>query len=255
MKQFYILLIATATCSCTHVYYAPNTAHPPLLSEKGETRVNALYSSGGDSEFGGAELQVAHAFNKNFGAMVNYFTASESEETYSYSSTTNSNIIEKGSGSYIEFAGGYFKSLDPRKRWIGEVYTGTGFGTVKNDYGYGDNSKVGIVKFFVQPAVGYKSPYFEFAFVPKFSLVHWKVKEENIKMQQNSYNKDDLSEIIRKPNFFAFEPAIILRGGSKNFKLQLGLSFSKVNAYSYFDLQESVNGSIGISVSFKSTKK
>jgi hypothetical protein len=60
MKLF-IVMIATFFClsSCHHVYYAPNTPNAPLLSKKGESRINAFYAAGADSKFGGVELQFA----------------------------------------------------------------------------------------------------------------------------------------------------------------------------------------------------
>ncbi|HEY0356365.1 MAG TPA: hypothetical protein VGC29_09185, partial [Flavisolibacter sp.] len=142
-----LLIISVGLTSCYHVYYAPNTANAPLLSKTGETRINGLYSQGADTEYDGAELQLAHAINKNVGLMVNGFTASKSEEG-------DISVIEKGSGSYIEFAGGLYKAFDPKAKWIGEIYGGAGFGSVKNDYGLNDHSRVGITKIFVQPAIG-----------------------------------------------------------------------------------------------------
>lgn len=256
MKQLSFLVILTITLtSCYHVYYAPNTANAPLLSEKGETRINALYANGADTEFDGGELQLAHAVSKNFGVMTNIFFAGKSETVTNYS--TNGSHIEKGNGSYAEFAGGYFKSFDKSKRWIGELYGGFGFGGVNNDYGFNDHSKVAISKMFIQPAFGYKSPYFEFAFVPKLSFINWKVKQKIISPQNNSAN-DELRVIEGKKNFVAFEPALLLRGGGKNFKLQLGLSFSNFKStdvlYSV-ELVETLNGSIGISINLKSVKK
>ena len=80
MKRFLLLLsIAAITASCHHVYYAPNTPNRPMLTEKGETRINANYVSGADSEFEGGEVQIAHAVKENLGLMANFFTASKSE--------------------------------------------------------------------------------------------------------------------------------------------------------------------------------
>ncbi len=253
-----IALLVTSFCltSCYHVYYAPNTANAPLLSQKGETKINALYANGGDSEFQGGEFQFAHAVNKNFGVMTNVFFAGKSETVSDY--LTNATHIEKGNGSYIEFAGGYFKNFDERKRWIGELYGGIGFGSVKNDYGFGDHSKVGLSKGFIQPAVGYKAPNFEIAFVPKVSFINWKVRENNINSQENISVKDEMKAIDGKKNFVAFEPALLLRGGGKGFKLQLGLSFSNykpTDAFYSEGLIETLNGSIGISIDLKPVKK
>ena len=257
MNKFYILILVGATmCSCQHIYYAPNSANAPQLSEKGETRVNALYCSGGDSEFGGGELQVAYAITKNVGVMLNGFAAGESEEITSYN--TNGSHMESGKGSYIEGAAGYFMALDAKRKWIADIYGGMGLGSVKNDYGFGDNSKVGNTKFFVQPSIGYKSTHFEFAFVPKLSLVNWRVKESKISHSENDGVKNEIKAIESDPSFVAFEPALLLRAGGQNFKVQAGVSFSNYSTTSFLlqtGLTESMNGHLGISINIKPKNK
>ena len=257
--KFFILLATGLFCSsCYHVYYAPNTANAPLLAEKGETRINAVYTNGGYSDFDGGELQLAHAVGKNVGIMINGFTAGKSEEVTDYSfSGNNSTQTEKGSGSYIELAGGLFKNFDNKKKWIGEIYGGIGYGSVKNDYGSGDHSKVRDTKVFLQPAIGYKSRNFEVTLAPKVSLVNWKVKENRI----SSFNedvKDALNYISQNPRFFTFEPALLLRGGGQNVEVQLGLSLSKydVNGLMLVNgLTETLNASLGVSINLKPSSK
>ncbi len=260
MKMF-ILLAATALfcSSCYHVYYAPNTANAPLLAEKGETRINAVYTAGGFSDYAGGELQVAHAVGKNVGIMINGFTAGKSDEVSDYFSGGNNNThTEKGSGSYIEFAGGLFKNFDDKKKWIGEVYGGVGFGSVKNDYGSGDHSRVSDTKFFLQPAIGYKIRNCEMAFVPKLSVVNWKVKESRISSSDNYNAKEAINYISQNSGFFTFEPALLLRGGIQNVKVQLGLSFSQYDVNGLMqvtDLTESLNGSLGVSINIQPSLK
>jgi hypothetical protein len=246
------LCLAVISASCHHVYYAPNTANAPLLNQKGETRVNALYCSGGDSEYNGGEVQAAYAVSKNIGVMANFFSAGKSEEVYNYSSDQYHD--EEGKGSYVEFAGGYFQALG-KSKWIGEIYGGTGFGSVKNEYGFGDRSKVGVLKFFIQPAVGYKAKHFEFAIVPKVSLVNWNVKENHIVAPANESARYELGQVNNKKNFVVFEPAVLIRAGGSDFKFQLGLSFSGHNRYNTESLTETFNGSFGISLDLKSSKK
>jgi hypothetical protein len=260
MRPITLLLgFAATVTSCTHLYYAPNTANAPLLSEKGETRINGLISGGGESEFSGGELQAAHAITNSFGIIANWIAASKSEEISSFDWIRPGPVhTEKGKGSYVEFAGGYFKTLDKRKRVVFETYGGIGFGGVNNDYGFGNVSKVNITKLFLQPSLGYKSNYFEVAFVPKISFVNWTVKENSLSASANSYDKQALATIESKPHFVAIEPALLLRGGFKNVKLQGSLSFSNVSSdpnHQLGDLIEGLNMSFGISVNFKAVTK
>ena len=262
MKYYASLLaLAVITASCTHVYYAPNTANAPLLSEKGETRINALYSAGGVSEFSGGELQLAHAVTKNFALMVNGMAVSRSDEItdWDFNSGTTGSHTEKGHGSYMEFAGGYFTTFDKSKKFVVETFGGVGIGTAKNDYDFGDHSKVNSTKIFLQPSLGYKSAHFEMAFVPKLSFVNWTVKESRVSNQTDN-DAQEIAAIENKPRFVAFEPALLLRAGGKNFKAQASLSFSNTQSttnggYRTDGLIEGLNASVGISINLKPNKK
>jgi len=211
----------------------------------------------------GGEFQFTHAVRQNFGIMANGMVASKSEQLDDWNFSSNSGSssgyhTEKGSGSYIEVGVGYFRALDEKKKWMGEIYSGFGAGTVKNDYGFGDHSKVNSYKFFIQTAVGLKSKNFEAMIVPKVSFINWKVKERNIRRSGNSsYAEADMNSIEAKRNFLAFEPALVFRAGGQNLKLQWGLSFSSFNSSSFYDeeLIETVNANIGISIDLKPAKK
>lgn len=252
-------ILATAVAailfaSCHHVYYAPNTANAPLLSEKGETRINALYSAGNSSEFNGGELQVATAVSKRAGVMLNFFSAGKTDIV---SDLNGESVEERGNGSYVEAGAGLFHPFGADKAWIGEVYGGGGFGSATNEYGFGDRSKVGITKYFIQPSFGYKSRSFEVAVVPKVSMIRWNVKEKSIRNSRNESVTADLNYITENPNFVAFEPALLLRGGSKTFKVQLGVSYCNYSGRGYLmdELHESATLSFGVSINIKHSKK
>lgn len=264
MKLYtFLFAFALFIASCTHVYYAPNTANAPLLSEKGETRINALYSAGGASEFTGGELQFAHAVHKNFALMVNGMAVSRSDEVSTWRLDPNWNVVtehhtEKGKGSYIEFASGYFKTLDKKRKWVFETYGGFGVGSANNDYGFGDHSKVNSTKIFIQPSFGYKTKYFEMAFVPKLSFVNWELKEKSVSHTNNDYLRADFTSIENHPHFALFEPSWLLRAGGALFKVQAAVSYSGVSMGSSApvgDLTEDLNASIGISINLKPSKK
>ena len=253
MKQYLLLLLLSSSLtSCYHAYYAPNTTHAALLSRKGETKVNAMYSAGADTEFEGGELQVAHALTRNSALMLNFMAVGRSDNTGSQT--------ESGKGSYVELAYGGFKALDNRsKQWIGEVYGGIGRGGARNEYSAVDRSKVGITKFFLQPAIGFKSRHFEAALAPRLALVNWKVKESVL--SPDNAVAGDLAIIRANPTFFSFEPGILLRAGSENIKFQAGLSFS-MNQYNsgnylFYDdgLAETLTANLGISLNLFPARK
>jgi hypothetical protein len=256
-KHFYerylslIIVIVSAT-SCYHVYYAPNTVNAPLLSEKGEVRVNGLYSGGGDSDFDGGELQAATAITNHVGIMMNGMFAGRTEHVEDWFGGSGSHL-ESGKGSYGEIGGGLFTAFDPKKKCIGEIYAGVGTGSINNTYQNNWNSKVGITKIFLQPTVGFKSKYFEASLVPKISFLHWKVKNENISNTAGAFEFDDLMKIRQNPNLVQFEPALFIRGGGENLKLQGSLSFSSSHN-GYYPI-ETLNGSVGVSINIKPKKK
>lgn len=256
MRNFICLLLLTSfITSCHHIYYAPNTANAPLLTDKGETRINALWAGGMDSEYSGGELQFAHAITKSVGIMANGFSASKSETVSEFDGSNSRK--EDGRGSYGELAVGLYKAFDDNKKWIGEIYAGTGIGSVKSTYGWADRSEVGFAKYFLQPSIGFKGRHFEFALVPKISFVNWKIKNASISHQINQEHRDVMDIIRRDKNFVAFEPAILLRAGSDAVKVQVGLSFSnfKVSSFMSRDLAETANACIGLSINIKSKKK
>ena len=247
-----LLLLGASLTSCYHAYYAPNSTHAALLSAKGESRINGTYTAGADTEFEGVELQAAHALTNHSGIMLNFMSVGRTDNTGSQ--------VESGKGSYLEVAYGGFKPLDKRGgQWIGEIYGGLGRGAARNEYSAIERSKVGITKFFVQPAIGYKSRYFEAALVPRLALVNWKVKE-SVLAPDNAV-AGDLNIIRGNPTFFSFEPGILLRAGSQNIKFQAGLSFcmNKYNSgnYLFYDegLSETLTANLGISISLFPAKK
>ena len=239
-------MIALLCSSCYHVYYSPNTPNAPMLSQKGEVKLNGAIGFGANSEYTSGELQLAYAPAKNFGLLLNGFTAAKSEET--------DDALEKGKGSYAELAPGFFTPISSNAKWRAELFAGLGTGSVSNNYGGSSSSKVGITKAFLQPAIGFKSKHFEAAFVPKISFVHWKVQEDRINEARDSYDKQDLNRIRENPRFTTFEPSLILRAGGENIKGQFGLTLSNLNQF-YFESIENGLISVGISIGLGGKEK
>jgi hypothetical protein len=258
MKFATSLLLIICMTSCVHVYYAPSTPNAPLFTGKEQTAISASYSSGGNvSSFRAGELQLAHSVSDHVGISMEGMAGGRTETAIDFNSSPGSHE-ESGNGSYVEFAAGYFGNISKDKKWVAELYAGTGFGTINNDYGAGDNSKVSHSKIFLQPCIGYKTPYFEVAMVPRLSFVGWKVKESNVHDSGNSYVNDHMDFIKSNPNFVSFEPAILLRGGGDVVKAQMGLSFTtsqKTTLVVQDNITETFNFSVGIVFNIKPSRK
>jgi hypothetical protein len=253
MKRLLLLvMVAFSLSSCYHVYYAPNTPNASLLSQKGETRVNALFSGGFISRSTGGELHLATALSNHVGLIANGYAAGHKknaeEEFWNWGTVPKH--PEEGHGAYLEAGAGYFHSLDVRNGWIGEVYGGYGVGTVSNDYGFGDHSRVNCSKLFLQPALGFKAQYVEIALVPRFSYIHWTIKDSSISDSYNVDHRKSVEAIAADPSLVTFEPAFVIRAGWENVKAQMSLALStnRRNAGPDTDnLIEGMTASIGVS--------
>ena len=253
MKLFFILIsVVLINTSCVHVYYAPSNANSPLLSHKGEARVNGLYTTGWDSEFDGGELQLAYAVTNHFGVMANGFTAGKSEvvsdwEVMGDFGPSPGGHREKGHGSYLELAGSYYKTF--QEKFILEAYGGYGFGRVDNDYGSGQTSRNRISKIFVQPAVGCKIRNVEFGVAQRIGLMNWNFKDHYGSLPQDIFS-------YRVQRLFIFEPSITVRAGFPNVKFQLSMAHTNVLNTNYVNADiESLTIGMGVSINFDALKK
>lgn len=198
--------------SCNPKFYTPNTHNVPLISEKGETNLT-LAGNGNQIEFQGAYgIATNIALVANGGLFI----------------PANLDNGNGGSGKFIEFGGGYFKSIS--EHLIFETYGIFGFGSfenhlpsTRNDYPQtnGDIS-ANILRIGIQPNFGYKSKYFSAAVSSRIvNLSYYKIKGDLIfqDIYQTNYLKKNSSN-------FLVEPALTIRGGFEKLKLQLQYGYS-----------------------------
>ncbi|HEX5025614.1 MAG TPA: hypothetical protein VFV68_10090 [Agriterribacter sp.] len=212
-KQCCFFLGAILLCSCTHVYYSPNSSNVPLFEKKGEFRLSGNYCVGStvSDEITGGEIQAAYAAGDHLGILLNtaFMGGREEDNTQGHSS---------GSGSIIEMGAGYFKPL--KKSHVFETYAGFGFGNVKNNYLSGGNSRVNFTKFFLQPSIGYSKKYFHVGIASKLSFVIMKVDLPNGHNLIEPYDMGDIAYITEKPLSVLWEPSFFIRAGVKAVKAQ-----------------------------------
>ena len=213
--------------SCTHYYYAPNMHNVPLFQEEKEMRI-AVAKSGGD-EFKGVEFQGAYSFTKNFGVMANGFFVNTQEGG------------EYGKGKLVELGAGYFKPLN--KYFVFETYGGFGWGKAENQYAPGFTSTANFERYFIQPAIGFTSNWFDVAISSRICGLYYDKVDHNI--SSNSYEIEDLDYIEDHTSSYLFEPALTVRGGWKYVKVQLQLGYSH-NLNNPELQQEKLNANIGL---------
>jgi hypothetical protein len=206
-----LAIIIITNSSCTHYYYAPSANNVPLFKEKNEARIQAQLSSG--NNYSGFDIQSAYAINNHAAVQLNIFHASEDDDEYG-----------SGNGTYAEVAGGYYKPSH-NKHWIFETYAGIGFGGVKNIYanssfGFSQQAKTSVTKFFLQPSFGFTSNHFAMALSSKFSNVKLGVNNSSLTKEYDEYEYEQLNAVKGKSYFF-WEPGIMIRGGFKSVQLLL----------------------------------
>jgi hypothetical protein len=253
--QVVIVISALQLASCTHYYYGPNSSNVPLFKEKDEARISGAIS--GADETTGFELQSAYAFGKNFGGMLNFYTAGGRDNTTFDGSSGGGSTrqIERGNGTLTEIGLGYFKPL-AASTFIFEIYGGIGGGTVNNYYQQGENSKVGLTKLFIQPSIGYSNDErtLEVAFSTRLSNINFKVKEAMFATGNNSYDYSQVQDIRNNENITFFEPSVVFKGGGKTIKGLLQLTSCLPLAQKQFFTQD-LNASIGILFTFSGKVK
>ena len=227
------LLLPIILTSCSHYYYVPNTQNVPLLREKNEFQ-GAVLVGGGD-EVKTVEVQAAYAVTNNLAVMTNFMAARGGERSGN----------NWGNGKYLEGAVGYYKPFD--ELVVAEVYAGLGVSNQHHQYGtdtYNEGTAdLSFMKYFLQPSVGFSFKYFDIAISTRLSRLSFYTIDNNITMDNyNSYYVDTISQ--NKVSYL-FEPALTLRGGVKNVKVQLQLSSSKNLSHSNLKF-ENANASIGL---------
>jgi len=212
-KLMQFTLIAGLLTSCK-IMYVPNTQNVPMMEEKNDLKV----------ELSTKDLQVAYAVTDHIGIMVNgYYNKNEWSATTSGPTTLEYQFLSKR--SLIEGGAGYYTKLGEKGRF--ETYAGAGYGHIDYDYDLlEDNVKIekdefgiGMMRFFVQPAIGSQGDNFGIAFSARVAGVMFS-NMDTVNYTQTELVHEDLHEL--EDNMFIFmEPALTLRFGFKYAQLQL----------------------------------
>lgn len=232
--QFLItLLLPFILNSCTHYYYVPNTQNVPLLREKKEFQGAILV--GGSEELKTLEVQAAYAVTNNLAVMTNFLAVKGGERPGN----------NWGNGKYLEGAVGYYKPFD--EYVVAEVYAGLGVSNQHHQYGtetYSEGTAdLSFMKFFLQPSVGFTFKYFDIAVSSRLSRLSFYTIDNNI--TKGSYELYYVDTIAQNKVSYLFEPALTLRGGWENIKVQVQLSYSKNLSYPNLKFEDT-NASVGL---------
>ncbi|MFP4059408.1 MAG: hypothetical protein ACLFUC_02870 [Bacteroidales bacterium] len=192
---FPVFILLFASCSPE---YIPNMVNAPMLSNKGEVQVSANTGSSG------FDPQLAFAATDHLGFIVNGSFRNDTRDSANYHKH-----------SMVELGAGYFDKLGTSGRY--ELYGGYGFGNVEGYWGsdesiFNDAANARFNRFFLQPAIGASTSFFDGSFAARFAFVNMNLQEGNVG---------------RSAQYDAFiEPVITAKLGFKQVKFisQLGLS-------------------------------
>ncbi len=227
------LFLSVLLSGCIHTYYVSNVQNVPLFLEQNELRLSGSLGLGSRSISTG--LQAAFSPTSNIGVMANFMSAKGVEES------DNS----WGKGNYIDGAIGYYKPFS--KSGVFEIYGGFGGSSQRHKYrneridshpdiNDGGTASLSFIKLFIQPDIGFTFNHFDFVFSTRFNRISFnKVNYQIDKTLSDEYQT--LNSIKLQKNYLLVEPALTIRGGWENLKVQVQASkISRPNFnVSYFD--------------------
>ncbi|KAA9340199.1 hypothetical protein [Adhaeribacter soli] len=204
--------------ACVPKYYAPTGINVPLFQEKNE--VSANLSLACTADLSGPQAQVGYAFANHFGVIANG----------TYLSGLTPDNSPRGYGYLLEAGTGYFATLG--KNLVFETYIGAGTGKVVNKRT--DNPfSIDLKKIYFQPNFGYTSNKVDIAFSPRIVLIKYPDLYDGKKYITDIYgypilenNERLILNDFQEDHFLVFEPAITIRGGWKQTKVQLQAVYS-----------------------------
>lgn len=211
-KSIVSIFVGFGMLSCNPKLYSPNTQNVPLISEKGQTN---LTLSGNLNQ---VEFQGAYGIAENIAIQAN-------GGLFIPADLNNGN---GGSGKFVEVGAGYFKPI--HTMWVFETYGLLGIGSVENHFPSTKNIapdtdgdiSANILRVGIQPNFGYVSKNFSAAVSSRFvNLSYNKIDGDLI--YQGELFTEYLTE--NKSNFL-IEPALTLKAGFEQIKLQLQYGYS-----------------------------
>ncbi len=266
-----IIIALLSACNTPRYIYSPSPPNNPYFKEKGDSKLAAYYSSGGDNNIltgeknSGFDMQAAYAISNNWALTASFFKRKEqdvySSDKYNYFDSS----IVRYKRHIADFGGGYFFPLDRRKTVFFSLYGGLGFGKFsftdngidKTRANYNRVHNNTITKWFVQPSFSsFVGNYFRASFIGKFSFVHYgknSTTYTNEELQYYWLNK------INGKTFAFFEPTFNLQFGIPPLdwvKVDGGFTFSSSPFNDISRIRaRSFNASIGLCFDFFKLKK
>ena len=260
---FLLYIIIFAACQTPRYAYSPSAHNVPVITQKGDGKIGALYSTNIPAEesyngeriynrSNGIDIQAAYALSDNWAIQASHF------QRWERTTGGPDSVNIKYKRNLSELGAGYYFAMNKRKTAFFQVFGGGGIGK----FSFNDHSINGdffhqsdILKFYVQPAFVFRS---KGSFSTSIAIRGSIVKFNSIKTNYSSAELEDykLNYIDGRAKFF-LEPAFVSSFGFKNLpglRIEFQGSVSLLAAYYPFDYRTQ-NFSIGTYLDFGSLKR
>jgi hypothetical protein len=191
--------MAIISCRTPRFIYSPAPPNNPYFREKGESKLAAYYSVGGDDDESadeyneGFDLQAAYAISNHFALTADYFKRNEKDSIDNYDRSYFDLSAVRYRRHLTNFGGGYFTPITNDKKITINVFGGYGFGKfsftdvgISNGTNYSRQYSSDMNRWYIQPSINFfPTGYFRTGLISKFSRVHY----SNI---STSYTPDEL---------------------------------------------------------------
>lgn len=213
-KPILFLGLCLAIVGCNPIYYSPNTQNVLIAPSAGDLMASAAYDGNR------AELQASYAVTDAIALQVN-------GGLYEPDDLDNG---DGGSGQFLEVGAGYFAPIGNAFSW--EVVALLGVGSFENHFpstldanpGTTGEISADLIRFGIQPAIGYRSRYFDAAVSSRILRMSFREVDGSL-----VYGGEDQVALLNEGlGYLLFEPAVTIRAGLERVKLQVqaGRSFN-----------------------------
>ena len=201
-------------CISPKFVYAPSAANVPVITEKGESKLGAVYSSHNTNlrreKARGVDVQGAYALSNNLAIQAAYMYRGERRDNSAESTTFFDKL--KYERNLTELGLGYYTAINNEKNLYAQVFAGGGIGKFKfTDAGseiLGDVRfhNADISKVYLQPAMLYfPAKKFSISGALRFSNIKYKNIQTNYTASELVDN--NLKDLNNK-NLLFWEPAL-----------------------------------------------
>ena len=216
-----LIVIGFSACNVPRYAYSPSAHNVPVLTQKGDGKIGALYSTNipsmraenekVDDGTNGIDILGAYAISDNWAVQASHF------QRWERTTGGPDSINIKYRRNLTELGVGYYFAANDKKRTFIQIFGGAGLGK----FSITDHSKTGnfyhqsdILKFYIQPAILFRS---KGSFSSSVAIRGSFIKFNSIKTNYSSSDLQDykLDNITGGAKFF-FEPAYVGSFGFKN---------------------------------------